>query len=109
MPLIFDLAVKRVRRSANFLSWTPNRSHPIELNPKVSAIDKSTARFEEPHYTPQELAETWGVSAETIRVLFRNEPGVLKIGPDGTRFRRGYKSLRIPQSVAERVHTRLSA
>jgi hypothetical protein len=64
---------------------------------------------DEKHFTPADLAKAWGVSAETIRVLFRDEPGVLKIGKDGTRLRRGYKTLRIPETVAQRVHTRLSA
>jgi len=63
----------------------------------------------EKHYAPDELAELWGVSTETIRSIFRDEPGVLKIGSTGSRHRRGYITLRIPQEVAERVHRRLSA
>lgn len=54
------------------------------------------------HFTPAELAEAWGVSVDTIRNLFRNEPGVLKIGDRESRFKRGYITLRIPQAVAER-------
>jgi len=64
---------------------------------------------EDKHYSPKELAEMWGLSAQTIREIFRREPGVLKIGSNGTRTRRAYKMLRIPKSVAERVHNRLSA
>jgi hypothetical protein len=60
-------------------------------------------RFQEKHYSPAELADAWSFSAEKIRQLFRNEPGVLKIGTAG------YITLRIPASVAERVHNRLSA
>ena len=63
----------------------------------------------EKHYTPDVLAEFWAISSETVRRLFRNEPGVLRIGSDGTRHRRAEKTLRIPESVAERVHNRLSA
>jgi len=63
----------------------------------------------ERHYKPRELAEAWGLSDDMIRILFRGEPGVLKIEcatrPDG---RRTYRSLRIPESVAARVHARLS-
>jgi hypothetical protein len=61
------------------------------------------------HYTPKQLADAWGVSVETIRQIFREEQGVLKIGKPGTRVKRGYFTLRIPQEVAERVHKRLSA
>jgi hypothetical protein len=63
----------------------------------------------EKHFSPAELAEAWGLSCETVRKLFRGEPGVLKIGKPEARFRRSYFTLRIPQSVAERVHRRLSA
>ena len=63
----------------------------------------------EKHYTPNELAKLWAVSPDTIRRLFRDESGVLKIGNNGTRYRRGYETLRIPESVAQRVHRRLSA
>lgn len=61
------------------------------------------------HLSPTELAEACGVSTETIRNLFRDEPGVLKIGRPASRFRRTYITLRIPQEVAERVYRRLSA
>jgi hypothetical protein len=73
--------------------------HPLDLN--QSAAEK--------HFTPAELAEMWGVSVQTICEIFKAEEGVLKIGSNGTRNRRAYKTLRIPESVAERVHTRLSA
>jgi hypothetical protein len=63
----------------------------------------------EKHYEPSELAEMWGVSPETIRSIFRDEPGVLKIGKTGAKHKRGYIALRIPGSLAELVHTRLSA
>ena len=66
------------------------------------------AQFTEQHYAPTELAQIWGVSVQTIREIFKAEEGVLKIGSDGTRNRRGYKTLRIPDSVAKRVHARLS-
>jgi hypothetical protein len=61
------------------------------------------------HFTPTELAKAWSVSPETIRAIFRNEPGVLKIGKVAGRFRRAYITLRIPEEVAKRVHRRLSA
>ena len=63
----------------------------------------------ERHYTPTEVAKQWGVSVQTVRSIFDSEPGVLKIGSNGTRNRRRYKTLRIPESVVVKVHTRLSA
>jgi AraC-like DNA-binding protein len=43
----------------------------------------------EKHYTVQELAEKWGMSESTIRRLFEDERGVLKLGNQrhGTRKR----------------------
>lgn len=62
----------------------------------------------EPHYAPNELANLWGMSGKVIRSIFLNEAGVLKIDRPEQRNKRGYCSLRIPQSTAIRVHRRLS-
>lgn len=61
----------------------------------------------EPHYKPRELAKKWGLSESTMVNLFANEDGVLRLGVHNGR-RRSRVSLRIPQSVAERVHRRLT-
>jgi hypothetical protein len=66
-------------------------------------------RAEERHYTVQEIAETWQVSAMTVRRLFQDEPGVLKIGHARTMRRaRPHITLRIPASVLERFHEQRS-
>lgn len=63
----------------------------------------------EPHFTVQQIAEMWNLSTDAIRRLFRGEPGVLEIKSEKSAYRRrSYTSLRIPRSVAERVHRRLS-
>jgi len=59
----------------------------------------------EQHFTPQELAQLWRLDESTIRRLFQDEPGVLKLGKANRRDgKRDYVSLRIPASVAFRVH-----
>ncbi|MGB2668236.1 MAG: hypothetical protein WAK48_29875 [Candidatus Acidiferrum sp.] len=90
-----------LQASAKFRAW---RSAPRDFS------DEDILRpciMAEKHYTPAEIAELWGVDPETIRNVFRNEPGVLKLGNNNGK--RAYVSLRIPESVAERVHKRLSA
>jgi hypothetical protein len=63
----------------------------------------------ERHYSPAEIGEIWNLSADCVRNIFENEPGVLVIGNASShRGRRSYTTLRIPQSVLDRVHKRLS-
>jgi hypothetical protein len=60
----------------------------------------------EKHYSVDELASAWGVSDDFVRRLFVHEPGVVvffKYRPG----KRTYRTLRIPSSVAERVHRRM--
>jgi hypothetical protein len=59
------------------------------------------------HFSPEQLGERWNLSADTVRRLFEKEPGVLVIERKRSRARR-YRTLRIPESVAQRVHRRLT-
>jgi hypothetical protein len=103
---------KEVLSSKKFLLWrTYPKPKPYGGGEPFKYVGKKYTNLDvtEKHFTPSELATAWGVSSQTIRDLFKDEEGVLKIGSDGTRTRRAYKTLRIPESVAERVHARLSA
>jgi hypothetical protein len=42
-----------------------------------------------------------------VRKIFEREPGVPVLGHDGSRRKRGYHTLRIPESVMERVYRRI--
>lgn len=61
----------------------------------------------ERHWTVIELATVFNLSQDTVRRLFRDEPGVFKIfhRRRGTRI---HVTLRIPESVAQRVYERLT-
>jgi transcriptional regulator GlxA family with amidase domain len=61
----------------------------------------------ERHYSVSELASLWGLSDRTVRRMFENEPGVLCWGSSESRHKRGYKTLRIPETVMLRVHRQL--
>jgi hypothetical protein len=61
----------------------------------------------EKHFTPHELAKLWGFSPETIRNIFKDTPGVLRVAGPARRFKREYVSLRIPESVAMKRHAEL--
>lgn len=58
----------------------------------------------ERHFTVREISEIWQVSDDTVRRVFRDEPGVLAIGSEESRFKRGYLTLLIPESVVKVVH-----
>lgn len=129
MPLVIDDLREILLKSPKFRRWKPRQgkpSRPFGLGEsfnhtgpsfrnlgETSRNSSEPASFksivDEPHYSPAKLAKSWGVSVETIRSLFRDEPGVLKIVRPATRTKRGYVTLRIPQSVAERVHRRMAA
>jgi len=61
----------------------------------------------ERHYSPAELAAQWNLSEDAVRRLFEKEPGVLVLANSKPGKRR-YRTLRIPESVAQRVHRKLS-
>ena len=61
----------------------------------------------ERHYAVEELAELWKMSDDFIRRLFLKEPGVVVFWHQRPG-RRVYRTLRIPESVAERVHRRMT-
>ena len=74
----------------------------------AAADDGATAPAPgERHFTPAEVAELWHFDVETIRRLFDNEPGVMVLQTLARRGKRPYRTIRIPQSVLDRVHRRL--
>src|SRR5438094_2764480 len=57
------------------------------------------------HFTASDLGELWKLDETTIRRMFQDEPGVLKIGKSKRRDgKRDYVTLRIPEAVALRVY-----
>lgn len=59
----------------------------------------SVPKFAVQHYTAAEIASAWKLSEDTIRKLFRDEPGVLVIGNQKPRYgRRRYCRFGYPNS-----------
>ncbi len=87
-------------------TMTPaDRPTPSVVN-NQSKRGSSIAALER-HYSVAELAEQWFLSQSTVRRIFINEPGVLKIIRKESRIKRRYTTLRIPERVANKVHSRL--
>ena len=59
------------------------------------------------NYSVEELAKTWHVSDEFVRRLFLREPSVVVFWRQRPG-RRVYRTIRIPESVAARVHERMT-
>jgi DNA-binding LacI/PurR family transcriptional regulator len=59
----------------------------------------------EPHFTLKEIATAWGISVRMARRIFRDQPGVSDVCSRRVLSTRPYTILRIPASVAARVHT----
>jgi hypothetical protein len=68
-------------------------------------ITHDAGSFAEKHYRIGELAERWGLGRETVRKLVKDEPGVIQIRQGRKKTHTTYT---IPESVARRIHTRMS-
>lgn len=93
----------RQRNERDRLAFTLGHEHIriAELTAGTGAVER--------HYTVKELGTLWKLSSNTVTRLFRDEPGVLKIGRDHPpRGRRNYTTLRIPESVVQRVYRQLT-
>jgi hypothetical protein len=71
----------------------------VDTRPAHPALEK--------HYSVEDVCKLWGFSDKTVKKIFMDEQGVLRIGRPSSSTRRGYETLRIPESVLLRVHARL--
>lgn len=69
---------------------------------------QSTETFEK-HLTVDGIAAILALSRDSVIRIFEKEPGTLVVHtPQGNRGRRGYRTLRVPESVVRRVMRRMS-
>lgn len=73
----------------------------------ISLSEQDTSALER-CFSPEQIAELWALSVDTVRRIFEHESGVLVIERPRIRSKRHYRTLRIPESVAQRVYHRLS-
>ena len=74
------------------------------------SVGKPSGSFElasEKHYSVNEIAKLWTLSEKTIRRIFEREPGVIHWSRAEALHKRGYRTLRVPETVLYRVHRRL--
>jgi hypothetical protein len=62
----------------------------------------------EQYFTPKELGEILKVHEKTVKRMFQDEPGVLKLNQKRLLRGRPHVTLRIPRSVFERVARKMA-
>lgn len=77
------------------LGGAPQKSYTPQLH-----VDSTF----ETHYTIGDLAKQWRLGRETVRLLVKDEPDVLKIRLGRRKSMTRYS---VPESVARRIHMRL--
>lgn len=93
-------------------AWESSMTLPSHDKKPVQFV--ATEAFEK-HYSVLEIAKMWSLSERTIRRMFDGEEGVLHwkngegTGRRSYRAKRGYQTLRIPESVMMRVYQRIRA
>ena len=60
--------------------------------------------YAEKHYRVGELAELWKLGRETVRLLVKDDPGVVKVRMGR---KKSHTTYSVPESVAAKIHTRL--
>jgi hypothetical protein len=73
-----------------------------------ASLASAPSIYAERHYAVAEIATMWSLSPDAVRKLFQDEPGVLVLGGQGAPHKRRYTTLRIPESVLQRVHRRMT-
>ena len=84
---------------------------PAESSHSLHAISGTPAASidlaGEKHYSVIEIAKLWALSEKTVRKIFEREPGVIHWSTEERLHKRGYRTLRVPETVLHRVHRKL--
>src|ERR1700735_2137877 len=83
--------------------WMRERHSSQSIGPSPGTLISA-----ERHYSVAEVSAMWNLSQEAVGKIFQNEPGVLVLGSQGSPHTRKYTTLRVPESVLQRVHRRLT-
>ena len=82
----------------------PSRAfRPVSAGSPLASLDLAN----EKHYSVIEIAKLWALSEKTVRKIFEREPGVIHWCTEEKLHKRGYRTLRVPETVLYRVHRKL--
>jgi hypothetical protein len=91
----------RQGRKAAHTSYSVPESVAIKIYVRLGGEASS---FDDEHYRIADVAPLWKIGREKVRLLIKDEPGVIKLslGSKGARL-----TYSVPDSVLERIHNRL--
>ena len=102
-----DSSAQNESRSVDGCSGVLRAGHGRRIGLLSEPCEQTVLAFEK-HYSIEELSVLWGMSEDFVRRLFRNEPGVV-VFANPQPGKRTYRTLRVLESVACRVHERMTA
>src|ERR1035438_3992302 len=76
---------------------------PVSVGSPLGPVDLAN----EKHYSVIEISKLWALSEKTVRRIFEREPGVIRWSREEKLHKRGYRTLRVPETVLHRVHRKL--
>ena len=76
---------------------------PVSVGSSLGPFDLAN----EKHYSVIEIAKLWALSEKTVRRIFEREPDVIRWSSEEKLHKRGYRTLRVPETVLHRVHRKL--
>jgi AraC-like DNA-binding protein len=106
----FGKPTRRVgsRRRRGYFTTRIPESALLRLHRRLTSAGWYSKLATEQHYTPQQLAEVYGLSDTMVRRMFAEEGGVLRVGEPsrrvGRKLTRRMYAMRIPETVAQRVY-----
>ena len=98
-------ALFSLRRAMADLTRKPPES--VQVVGPSGELPVPTDLANERHYSIIEISKLWGLSEKTVRRIFEGEPGVIHWGSRERLHKRGYHTLRVPETVLHRVHRKL--
>ena len=98
-------ALFSLRRAMADLTRKPPES--VQVVGPSGELPVPTDLANERHYSIIEISKLWGLSEKTVRRIFEGEQGVIHWGSGERLHKRGYHTLRVPETVLHQVHRKL--
>lgn len=98
-----DPGVAKIRfgRKKSHTTYTVPESAARRLHAAFGGLESA---FDEQHYRIRDLAGRWKVGRESVRLMIKDEPGVMKVRLGR---KHSHTTYSVPDSVAKRIHNRL--